>query len=260
LDAAHCSFKRDTLLRYLLDELHSYEEDYSGALCPVQDESHISLLGEHRLVGPASTEEVRMLHGSISSEFKVVQNDLGAMKLAVNKLMATLTDLTQNNLFIASHRQALPQQAIVQPIANINQPPPSLLTRTLVPISVPPQSLPLHPTRPLSVGCSDTNVTSRQLPQSNLLIPDIPLLHPDGTRSPRSDSWREIVEHWENGDPSRGLHTALKDWPVDWLRGPNKLFAMKHHHRAVIAKEFLYVYVLEQKTHPRKSLIFTGPW
>jgi hypothetical protein len=91
--------QRDTLLRYLLDELHSYEEDYSGALCPLQNEADVSLLGEHRLVGPASAEEVQMMHGSISSEFKLVQSDLGMMKLTIAQLTATMADM--NNLFIA---------------------------------------------------------------------------------------------------------------------------------------------------------------
>jgi hypothetical protein len=43
-----------------------------------------------------------------------------------------------------------------------------------------------------------------------------------------------------NDDPPRGLHTPLKDWPQEWLRGANKgPFAQKYHHRRVIAMEFL---------------------
>ena len=139
----------------------------------------------------------------------------------------------------------VPSQAMItQPTSNIIQTPlVSVSTQALVPISIASSQFPpSHPAQ-ASDGFRGRDVTSQQLPRSDLLIPDIPLQHLDGTRSPKCDSWREIVEHWQNGDPPRGLHTPLKDWPLDWLRGPNKIFAMKHHHRAVIAKEFLNVSV-----------------
>ncbi|KAF8833371.1 hypothetical protein BDN67DRAFT_857019, partial [Paxillus ammoniavirescens] len=37
---------RDTLIRYLLDELHTYETDYSDALAPVSRGANESLAGE----------------------------------------------------------------------------------------------------------------------------------------------------------------------------------------------------------------------
>jgi hypothetical protein len=40
-----------------------------------------------------------MMHGSISSEFKLVQSDLGMMKLTIAQLTATMANM--NNLFIA---------------------------------------------------------------------------------------------------------------------------------------------------------------
>ncbi|KIK73848.1 hypothetical protein PAXRUDRAFT_20439 [Paxillus rubicundulus Ve08.2h10] len=48
---------RDTMIRYLLDELHAYETDHGDALCPIQREANVSLLGEHTLVKPATTED-----------------------------------------------------------------------------------------------------------------------------------------------------------------------------------------------------------
>ncbi|KAG2352157.1 hypothetical protein BDR07DRAFT_1315027 [Suillus spraguei] len=35
----------DTLIQYLLDELSTYENDHSDALCPTQNEANGSLLG-----------------------------------------------------------------------------------------------------------------------------------------------------------------------------------------------------------------------
>ncbi|KIJ15305.1 hypothetical protein PAXINDRAFT_49982, partial [Paxillus involutus ATCC 200175] len=37
---------RDTMIQYLLDELHAYETDHGDALCPIQREANVSLLGE----------------------------------------------------------------------------------------------------------------------------------------------------------------------------------------------------------------------
>ncbi|KIN97313.1 hypothetical protein M404DRAFT_97832, partial [Pisolithus tinctorius Marx 270] len=37
---------RDTLMRYLLDELHCYETDHSDALAPISREAEDSLAGE----------------------------------------------------------------------------------------------------------------------------------------------------------------------------------------------------------------------
>lgn len=40
--------QRDTLIRYLLDELHSYEISHGGALRPVKPEADMSFMGEHK--------------------------------------------------------------------------------------------------------------------------------------------------------------------------------------------------------------------
>ncbi|KAJ7082681.1 hypothetical protein B0H15DRAFT_785504 [Mycena belliarum] len=64
-----------------------------------------------------------------------------------------------------------------------------------------------------------------------LIVPDVPITLPDGSRSHRRDSWRIIVRHWTEGDPSHGLTTPLKDWPKMWLTGVNKLFALTRVYR-----------------------------
>ncbi|KAJ6622116.1 hypothetical protein B0H10DRAFT_1735898, partial [Mycena sp. CBHHK59/15] len=37
---------RDTLIKYLLNELNTYEDDYSGMLLPVQNDTDNTLLSE----------------------------------------------------------------------------------------------------------------------------------------------------------------------------------------------------------------------
>jgi hypothetical protein len=82
----------------------------------------------------------------------------------------------------------------------------------------------------------------RLLPTKGLIVPDVPVTLPDGTKSRRQDSWSIIVQHWESGDPAHGLLTPLKDWPKEWLTGPNKPLAMKHNNRKMVALEFINQY------------------
>lgn len=97
----------------------------------------------------------------------------------------------------------------------------------------PPLPLPAFPQTPSA---------QRALPTEGLLIPDVPVRLPDGTRTPRSESWRIIVKHWNHGAPDLGLVMPLKDWPSDYLQGRNKpLFAMKYHQRFIIANEYINV-------------------
>ncbi|KAI9569544.1 hypothetical protein HD554DRAFT_2006777, partial [Boletus coccyginus] len=51
-------FQRDTLIWYLLDELHIYETNYSDALAPVPCNANNSLMGEATLIQPVSAEEL----------------------------------------------------------------------------------------------------------------------------------------------------------------------------------------------------------
>jgi hypothetical protein len=80
---------------------------------------------------------------------------------------------------------------------------------------------------------------STRLPTQGLVIPNIPVRLANGSHSHKGESWRIIVDHWLHGDAARGLHTPLKDWPREWLQGPNKIFAQKHFDRRVIALKFL---------------------
>jgi hypothetical protein len=86
------------LIRYLLDELHSYEEDHSGALCPIQRDAQGSLLGEHVLIQPVSTQEARLMHTSIHSDLKGMQNEMGSVKATVSKMTSTMNALMSMHL------------------------------------------------------------------------------------------------------------------------------------------------------------------
>ncbi|KAH0840287.1 hypothetical protein J3R83DRAFT_1295 [Lanmaoa asiatica] len=62
-------FQRDTLIRYLLDELHTYETDYSDTLAPVpHNADNSSLMGEATLIQPVTTKELRSVHTSVTTD------------------------------------------------------------------------------------------------------------------------------------------------------------------------------------------------
>ena len=63
-------------MRYLLDELHAYEHDYSGALRLVQHKDNPSLAGDCALCAPALRKELASFQTSIMAEVKDVRNAL----------------------------------------------------------------------------------------------------------------------------------------------------------------------------------------
>ena len=99
--------KHDTLMRYLLDKLHTYEHHYSDVLCPLPQDRWDSLLGKHALVAPASTEEVWMSHASLASKAKTVKDKIGSVKSTVNQIAMAINMSTS--------------QTIHRPIGNLSQ-------------------------------------------------------------------------------------------------------------------------------------------
>ena len=77
------------------------------------------------------------------------------------------------------------------------------------------------------------------LPNKMLRIPGIPVLRPDGTKAQKAEAWKDIIRHWDEGDPFLSLHKPLKDWTKDDLTGANWGFVPLHGQRATIAREFI---------------------
>ncbi|KAG1870629.1 hypothetical protein DFJ58DRAFT_652909 [Suillus subalutaceus] len=223
---------RDTLVHYLLDELHTYETDYSDALAPISCGADASLAGEYALARPASTEELRMVHASVATDVNSLRNEIGSVNNSLHSLTKCASrtptpSYTPSGPVVGAHAAA-PQLPPARPVINQIPTPPSIYTAAL-----PQQQLPAT----LSI-----RVTSQKLPTAGLVIPRVPVSRPNGTTSLKSRSWKEIVEHWLVGDPDRGLVTPLKDWPKEWYQGANRRFASKYHQRATIALEFINEY------------------
>ncbi|KAJ7742394.1 hypothetical protein B0H14DRAFT_2407147, partial [Mycena olivaceomarginata] len=240
---------RDTLIKYLLDELNTYEDDYSGMLLPVQPDTDRSFLGEGSSTVLATAENITLLHQLLSADIRTLSG-------AFDKLLHVVADaVTSPGIFLTATGASA--NSFHQPIPSPQfQIPPALtLTRPLIPISLAPPG-PSHPL-PLNTTSNSQPVVlagGRPLPAMGLIVPDVPITLPSGKKSRRQDSWSIIMKHWEEGDPAHGLTTPLRDWPQDWLRGANKPLAMKHHQQKIVALEYIDQYVFSRPFPPYPSL------
>ena len=56
--------------------MHSYEEDYCDALCPVQEPKGTSLLGEKHSVEPVTNQTLQIMHTSLTGQMKNMHVEL----------------------------------------------------------------------------------------------------------------------------------------------------------------------------------------
>ena len=88
--------QNDTLMRYLLNELHAYETDYSNALAPTSWEATASFAGEAVLLRPASTEALNMVHAALTADvttlYKAMVN-ISASQDAMLKAQAAMLEV-----------------------------------------------------------------------------------------------------------------------------------------------------------------------
>ncbi|KAK7034128.1 hypothetical protein R3P38DRAFT_3496395 [Favolaschia claudopus] len=255
---------RDTLIKYLLDELNTYEDDYSGMLLPTKPDTDKSFLGEATSTAPATAENITMLHQSLSADIRTLSTEFDKLlRIVAAAVTAPESTTVQRNVQPHSNLQRnhlgnfTPTTIQIQTLSTSH---PFGSGRPSIPISSP--SFPSH-VSPASSSVSSVNSASsrqsqpqppalirggRPLPDAGLIVPDVPVTLPSGAKSKRSESWIIIAQHWEHGDPAHGLTTPLKDWPKEWLRGTNKPLAMKHMQRRIIATEFIDHYKRDKQS------------
>lgn len=71
-------------MRYLLDELQTYEEDYSDVLAPVHRGQCESLVGEAASLSYLTAEESRARLDLVSARLDAVQTQLSQLTLSLN--------------------------------------------------------------------------------------------------------------------------------------------------------------------------------
>ena len=75
-------------MHYLLDELHAYEHDYSGALRQVPLKNNPSLAGDRALYAPASRKELASFQTSVLGDIKDVHGALTNLNAKVGHIKA----------------------------------------------------------------------------------------------------------------------------------------------------------------------------
>ena len=82
-------------MHYLLDELHAYEHDYSGALRRVPLKNNPSLAGDRALYAPASRKELASFQTSVLGDIKDVRGALTNLDAKVGRIEDMLQCLTE---------------------------------------------------------------------------------------------------------------------------------------------------------------------
>ncbi|KAL4065100.1 hypothetical protein J3A83DRAFT_4375591 [Scleroderma citrinum] len=91
---------------------------------------------------------------------------------------------------------------------------------------------------PSLIGPQRTAYSS--IPPKGMLIPNVPVIHKDNMQTPRTESWKDIIHHWTEGEEWLSLTVLLKDWPHSRYNGPHgQKFNLKYYQQKVVAMEYL---------------------
>ncbi|KAL0578113.1 hypothetical protein V5O48_003892 [Marasmius crinis-equi] len=217
------SERRDTLVRDLLDELYTYEEDHSGALCPISLAKNESHLGEAAAVKPLATYEARQMIKEMESRLSTQiagLNIVQSFPLPWNPLSQPYSQLATAPIPVVPRYPAatfLYTLQSTQPSASSFVPNPNAQSSAKAPHQ---RQLPKAPAFP-----SGIQPYSPKIPHSTPLptTPHLLCIPPPPRGLPKDQAWEQVVRDWEEADPSRGLVHALKDWEESWYKPQQRL-------------------------------------
>jgi hypothetical protein len=189
-------FQCDTLIKYLVDSLQSFENGHGSALHPIPIDPTNFFMGDDSSTKPATSEEVHQLAASVHR--------------------------TVDTLFTTVH-SALSQtvNASIPPPKNLNHLSQSTLGGQMESINVPgfgnARNSQIGPES--TASCSSESVSSFEPQNSRSVSPSsLPMAGvsiPSLGRAP--GAWRRAAKQWTEVDPQTGL--ALRDWPAKWYTG-----------------------------------------
>ncbi|KIJ48005.1 hypothetical protein M422DRAFT_248153 [Sphaerobolus stellatus SS14] len=195
--------KQDTLIKYLLDDLHNYEEGHGDALRPYRREKEVSLLAEHQDVQSMPRGEFMQF-----MQYSFQPSIIAAMEQTLDSKLSSWTSAP-------TAFSPVPVSLSTQRAGEHN---PSASTSHLPPSSQ------------FTLPVQNAHTDEETLPYT-LTIPTI-------KRS--KDAWKRVIKDWENGDAARGLDKPLKDWSAAWIKHSRK--AQLYANRKMIAEEYINRY------------------
>lgn len=208
----------DTLIKYLVDSLQSYESGHGDALCPIAKEAEKSFMGDHLRVGPVSTEEYRRRQEIIDEKMAallqaITLNATNSYQHVIRALQSTAdTGLDGPQTRRQITPEGPPGQASGPHTSDHEVTPPALF-----------------PTQSQQLATTASPATPKPIPIPGVSISDL-------GHSP--SAWRKAIQQWEECDPATGL-VALKNWPKEWYTGVMRTHTgAKRTTRKTIADEY----------------------
>ncbi|KAJ7028164.1 hypothetical protein C8F04DRAFT_1044291 [Mycena alexandri] len=192
----------DTLMRYLMDSLQSYESGHGDALNPHRLQMDKSFMGDHNALQAPTIVEFRLLSEQILTK-------LNNVSLSASSNIHPTSSTTANSPTHAATTTTIP-----------NSPRPSLIPGNSLggsTPSIPPDQnqVVVHPTA--------------TIPIPGVLIPSV---------GRDASAWRHAIDQWYFGDNKAGL-TPLKDWPPNYYTGAMRLVTgTLYSNRKLLAMEY----------------------
>ncbi|KAJ3845839.1 hypothetical protein EV368DRAFT_90008 [Lentinula lateritia] len=223
--------KCDTLIRYLLDELNTYEEDHSDALAPIDRRASESHAGEAAEMGLLSAAEGRQLFTMVGSTIK---KEFAAIYTARLPQGPAPYSPYPYQGYIIWPSPPLPKSSFIPS-------PSSYLSQMAAP--APNQAI------YASTASSAPQPSTKILPELDYR-PIIPKIRPSPS------AWKQVIIDWEHPDPSRDHHYALKDWKPEWAKVTQQ--AALYGQRKLIALEFIERFKRDDLAFQQANDHYTG--
>jgi hypothetical protein len=214
----------DTLIKYLVDSLQSYESGHGDALHPIPLDSKKIFMGDHLALKPVTNHE-----------FYQFKNNLGRLDEKLDAIISTVAlatgppttsnaagpDCTQT---LINHSQTRIRHSPYGRPASVSG---SALVS--IPIANPVEdSGCIFPVNGQATMATVQRTSKLNLPISGVLVPD--LGHSSG-------AWRRAIKQWEEYDPM--TKCALKDWPKEWYSGVMRtVTGSKRSQRQIVFEEY----------------------
>ncbi|KAK0220041.1 hypothetical protein IW262DRAFT_1461271 [Armillaria fumosa] len=198
----------DTLMKYLVDSLQSYESSHSDALHPLPKEAEQSFMGNHVLEKPVTTVEFHIFAEAILTQPSPRQMEC-TCQTHVHAASPSSFVAASSNLAVV-----LPTPSSQTLLASSEQSRTQLTPEPAYTMSPTPEPCSSHPQAPTIPG---------------VVIPDI---------SKGPGVWRKAVKQWEVGKPLQGLQ-PLQYWPKEWYTGSQcTKTGSKYNQHKLIALEY----------------------
>ncbi|EDR06825.1 uncharacterized protein LACBIDRAFT_299726 [Laccaria bicolor S238N-H82] len=218
----------DTLMKYLMDSLQSFEAGHGNALHPIPLGADQSFMGDHIAVAPVSSLEVREFKAGIDHKIdelvKVITATLSHTCHSDMVSHTLETTLNPSNTSVGPTRVSHTQSRVISRAASA----PYILPES------PPEAIVIEASRGMSPASSERGTSSEG---GTVIMPSFrrfTFAIPDLGRVP--GAWRRVIKQWEEIDPV--TKCALKDWPKDWYEGSSAT-ASKRNQRKTIFDEFV---------------------